>query len=194
LRGDRFPGNVSGFFATRDPALKIATVVSLIAPLASVAAGSWVRSPERGSAAFASPPAPSAQAMPDEGFRVEWISNTIPREVRAGSSTPVSITLKNVGTAVWLDPGSTGSQPREAGAVRISYRWLPVPGGRPSAYAARVDLAGPLRPGQSATLGLSVSAPSTPGAYRLQFDLVQEFVAWFEGKDATRLVVPVRVL
>jgi hypothetical protein len=131
--------------------------------------------------------------LPEEGFRVEWISNTVPKEVKAGSTFPVSVTFKNVGTAIWLDPGSTGNEPRDAGAVRLGYRWLSL-GSRPPLYVGRIDLAGPLGPGQSTTLGVSVSAPPVAGAYRLQFDLVQEFVAWFEEMDATRLIVPVRVL
>jgi hypothetical protein len=174
---------------------RTALAVALLVPLLPVvAACSRGGSPGRDSSIPASRPAPSVQALPEEGFRVEWISNTVPKEVKAGSTFPVSVTFKNAGTAVWLDPGSTGSQSPDAGAVRMGHRWRP-PGGRAPAYAgARIDLAGPLRPGQSITLSLSLSAPSVPGTYRLQFDLVQEHVAWFEGMDAPRLIVPVRVL
>jgi hypothetical protein len=183
----------SRFIAAGDSVLKAASALRLLVPVGSLAAASCARSPAPGPALFSSRAAPSVQALPDQGFRVEWVSNTFPKRVKAGSHTLVSVTLKNIGTAVWLDRASTGNQPPQAGAVRISYRWLPS-GRRPSAYAEpHVDLAGPLAPGRSATLGLSVAAPSAPGAYRLQFDLVQEFVAWFEGMDAPRLVVPVRV-
>ena len=173
--------------------MKAPSVVSLVIALLSVAAGSCGRLPDRGLALFSSRPAPAVQPLPDEGYRVEWVSNTVPGTVEAGSTIPVSITFKNAGAAVWLDPGSTGNQPPQAGAVRLSYRWLPS-GRRPMAYADRVNLAAPLAPGQTATLDVSVVAPSEPGAYRLQFDLVQEFVAWFQGMDAPRLIVPVRVL
>ena len=172
---------------------KTPSATSLLVALLSVAAGSCSRSPERGLALFSSQPAPAVQPLPDEGFRVEWVSNTVPGTVKAGSRTPVRITFKNVGAAVWLDPASTGNRPPDAGAVRIAYRWLPS-GRRPLGYEGRVNLASPLPPGQSVTLDVSVSAPSEPGAYRLQFDLVQEFVAWFQGMDAPRLIVPVRVL
>jgi hypothetical protein len=179
--------------------VKTSSAVPLLVCLVSVAAGACGRAPERGPALSSSRPAPdsprpapAAQPLPREGFRVEWVSNTMPRRVKAGSTTPVSITFKNVGTAVWLDLRSTRNQPPQAGAVRISYRWMPS-GGPPLGYQGRVNLAGPLSPGQSATLTVQVTAPSAPGAYRLQFDLVQELVAWFEGMDATRLIVPVRV-
>jgi len=197
LRGVLFAGNVLtgslfSFTTTKSFGLKIASAVGLLVPLVSIAALSCARSPEHGKPA-GSRSAPPIQVLPDDGFRVEWISNTIPKEVRTGSNTTVSVTFRNIGTAVWLDPGSTGSQPPQAGSVRMSYRWLPS-GRRPLGYVGRVNLSGPLGPGQSATLDVSLSAPSTPGAYRLQFDLVQEFVAWFEAMDAPRLIVPVRVL
>jgi hypothetical protein len=142
------------------------------------------------------PPAslpPSPRSLPDEGFRVEWVANTMPRVVKAGSRTQVEVTVRNVGLAVWPDLKSSGGRP--PGAIRIGYRWLSVPSGSPPSYASvRGNLPAPLPPGQSATLGLDVTAPATPGAYRIQFDLVQEFVAWFESKDATRLIIPVRVV
>jgi hypothetical protein len=142
------------------------------------------------------PPAslpPSPPPLPDEGFRVEWLTNTMPRVVQAGSRTQVEVTVRNVGLAVWPDLKSSGNRP--PGAIRIGYRWLPVASRSPPSYArARGNLPAPLPPGQSATLGVEVMAPATPGAYRIQFDLVQEFVAWFESKDATRLIIPVRVV
>lgn len=139
------------------------------------------------------PESPPAQPLPDEGFRVEWVANTVPPVVKAGSRTPVTVTVKNAGIAVWPDLKSTGNKPW--GAVRIGYRWLPNPSRSATAYGrARGNLPAPLAPGQSATLGLDVIAPPKPGRYRIQFDLVQEFVAWFEAKDATRLIIPVRVV
>jgi hypothetical protein len=78
--------------------------------------------------------------------------------------------------------------------VRVSYRWwrqdadLMVSG-----YTTRLDLPWPLRPGESATLPVDVDVPAAPGQYRLQIELVQEFVAWFEERGADRLLVPVTV-
>jgi hypothetical protein len=138
-------------------------------------------------------PRPRTLALPDEAFRVEWVTNTMPPVVRAGSRTQVEVTVKNVGVAAWPDLRSTGDKP--PGAVRMGYRWLPeTPASEPPYAPVRVNLPAPLPPGQSATLGVEVTAPPTPGAYRIQFDLVQEFITWFESMDATRLIIPVRVL
>jgi hypothetical protein len=132
--------------------------------------------------------------LPDEAFRVEWTANKVPKVMRAGSSGTVSVTIKNLSQVPWLDPKSTGNEPPEAGAVRLAYRWVPASPGTPASYApSRADLEAPLQPGQSATLSLLVTAPAVPGEYRLQFDLVQELVDWFERKDASRLLIPVHV-
>jgi hypothetical protein len=42
-------------------------------------------------------------------------------------------------------------------------------------------------------MAVEVVAPPEPGEYRLQLDLLQELVAWFEDKGAPRLLVPIRV-
>ena len=140
------------------------------------------------------PPAFRPAGLPDQAFRVEWMSHAVPARMGAGSSVPVSVTFKNLGPVPWLDPASTGNTPPHHGAVRLGYRWwwprspLPVAGS-----SARADLQRPLPPGESATLTLLVTAPAAAGSYTLQFDLVQEFVSWFEAKGAAQLVVPVRV-
>jgi hypothetical protein len=138
-------------------------------------------------------PRPPASFLPDEGYRVEWVTNSMPRVVKAGSPMQVEVTVRNVGIALWPDLESTGDEPR--GAIRLAYRWIPGPSGSPPSYArVRGNLLAPLPPGKSATLGLEVVAPPTPGAYHIQFDLVQEFIAWFESMGATRLIIPVQVL
>ena len=170
-------------------------ISALYLPLAAVAASCRPERPER--AAEPPPPPPpvvyAPKPLPDEGYRVEWVANTMPGVMKASSRTQVEVTVKNVGIVLWPDIKSTGNKP--PGAVRIGYRWLPGPTRSPPSYGYfRGNLPAPLPPGQSATIGLQVMAPPMPGAYRIQFDLVQEFIAWFESKDATRLIIPVRVL
>jgi len=132
--------------------------------------------------------------LPDEAFRVQWDANTVPKLMKAGASRTVSVTFKNLSNVAWPDPKSTGNEPPRAGAVRLGYRWLPASAATAVTYSpSRADLEAPLQPGQSATLNLVVTAPPATGEYRLQFDLVQELVGWFEAKDAARLLIPVRV-
>jgi hypothetical protein len=141
------------------------------------------------------PPSPRAvRPLPDEAFRVEWTANTVPGVMKAGTSSNVSITFRNLSSVPWPDPRSSGYEPLGAGAVRLAYRWWPASSQSPIGWApSRADLGQTLQPGQAVTLNLVVTAPSAPGKYRLQFDLLQELAVWFEAKGAPRLFIPVRV-
>jgi hypothetical protein len=57
----------------------------------------------------------------------------------------------------------------------------------------RADLPHQLRPGEQVPLRLRVKAPDRPGRWRLQFDVVQEFVAWWSdlGSPMAELAVEV---
>lgn len=131
-------------------------------------------------------------AMAGTGHQVEWGTPGVPCEMKAGSKQPVSVTVKNVGDQYWYAASSTATG---RGAIRLSARWwsprdskVPV-----IEYDRRADLKTNLGPQQTATLTVEVTAPATPGSYRLQFDLVEEMVVWFENKGAARLMVPVVV-
>ena len=142
---------------------------------------------------------PPLTALPGSAFNVEWTRPAIPSSVPAGQGFIAQVAVKNTGDTIWPDSkmsdpnGSTGG----AGAVRLSYRWLSAAQeGRINTYVgydARIELPRPVAPGESVTVPVAVKAPSQPGDYRLQFDLVQELVAWFGGRGAARLIIPVTV-
>lgn len=139
-------------------------------------------------------PITTVTPLPDEAFRVEWVSNTVPATLKVGPPAKVFVTIKNVSSVTWPDPKTSGHQPPGTGAVRLAYRWWSPTSPLPTIdYSFRTDLEKPLAPGESATLRVMLKAPPQPGDYRVQFDLVQELAAWFEDKGAARLSVPVRV-
>jgi len=132
--------------------------------------------------------------LPDGAYRVEWVADTVPRTMRPGASANVTVTLKNVSSTLWPNPRSSGYEPPGAGAVRLGHRWWSTSSPVPiSESPSRADLERPVGPGESVSLQVVVTAPTPPGEYRLQFDLVQELVAWFEAKGAPTLLVPVRI-
>jgi hypothetical protein len=153
--------------------------------------------PAENRAAAVLPPSPVPRAvppLPDEAFRVEWVANTVPKVMKAGATYSVSATFRNGSRVPWPDRASSGYQPPGAGAVRLAYRWWPGSSPSPEPWGpSRGDLGQPLQPGQSATVSVVVRAPAASGDYRLQFDLLQELVVWFESKNAARLLIPVRV-
>jgi hypothetical protein len=131
--------------------------------------------------------------LPAGAFKASWVSNDIAPVLARGKTARVHVTVKNVSEFEWPDrrgPTKTGS-----GAVRLSHRWL-LPG-TPiislEGFTPREELAAPVKPGESTTFTLDITAPASPGDYTLQFDLLQEFVAFFGDKGSPRLIIPVKV-
>jgi hypothetical protein len=150
---------------------------------------------EDGPAGNATPP-PSMVPLADTAFSVEWGVPGVPAAVPAGSSFAVGVRVKNTGDQAWMDPRNSDAARYAAGAVRLGYRWWKA-GDSSKPYsdytAERGDLLGPVRPGHATVIAMEVTAPPDPGAYRLQLDLVQELVSWFEPHGAAKLFVPVKV-
>lgn len=109
-----------------------------------------------------------------------------PTVVAAGESTTVEVEVSNESNqdwiqrrvlvlhlgSHWVDKGTPSSRTRDEGNARLPGR---VPAG------ARVKLT------------LPVTAPLTPGDYRLELDVVQEGVRWFRDVGSPTLNVPIRV-
>lgn len=89
-----------------------------------------------------------------------------PQPADASIVTPILIT--NTGTKSW-----------SSGDLRLSYHWL-LPGGTECAIwdGIRTILGSTFAPGQSILVWASVTAPSVPGRYILEWDGVEEGVAW----------------
>lgn len=98
----------------------------------------------------------------------------LPERLRAGSELAVDVVLTNTSETVWL---AAGLNP-----VNLSYHWLTAQGEMAVRDGLRTSLGNDLVPGDSVALKVRVLAPSSPGVYQLQWDLVQEDVSWF-GMD-----------
>jgi phosphoglycerol transferase MdoB-like AlkP superfamily enzyme len=98
------------------------------------------------------------------------------RVLRAGRETTVPVSLGNVGLRSW-DPER----------VHLSYHWLwLIPRElahrtrtQPYHDGIRTELGAPLPPGARTELSARLLAPRLPGLYWLQWDMVEEDVAWF---------------
>jgi len=94
---------------------------------------------------------------------------TVNGAVNAMITVPVTIT--NTGTATW-----------QPGAFNAAYH-IYVPSGAVLVWdGVRTALPTAVAPGQAVTLGVIVKMPAAPGTYLVQFDVVQEGVAWFSGQ------------
>jgi hypothetical protein len=93
----------------------------------------------------------------------------------AGATLDVEITLRNHSHAAWC----TNSQL----PIYASYHLLSADGTRVVAFDnVRTALPGYVAPGRDTTLPLRVDAPTQPGDYRLEVDLVHEGVTWFKDR------------
>jgi serine protease len=121
-------------------------------------------------------------APPQKAAQV--LSVTQPSQVRAGQAYSLSFTLRNTGTTIW-NPVGAGS----CGSFRLGSR-NPIDNvdGAPS---SRFELPWGVAPGGQVTVGLTATAPRTPGAYGGQLQMVHECVEWF-GDLAT--VGPIQVV
>lgn len=77
--------------------------------------------------------------------------------------------------------------------LNVGNHWLDVAGAVVQQDDQRVALPTPLGPGASAGVAMVVPAPASAGGYRLQFDVVQEGVAWFASCGSAPAEVVLRV-
>jgi hypothetical protein len=106
--------------------------------------------------------------------------------VPVGAVSTVPMTLRNTGLRDWPDMGQN--------AVHLSYHWVAEDGNEVLAWnGARTQLGEPVAAGDVVTLPAIIDANVPPGRYRLQWDMVQENIAWFStlGADTATTMVNV---
>jgi len=106
------------------------------------------------------------------GNAAAFVSQSVPATMTAGEAYPVSVTMLNQGTTTWT-PGQAyrlGSQnPQDNTTWLTTNRVGLLPGASVS-------------PGATTTFSFVVTAPSSPGSYNFQWQMVQEGVEWFGAK------------
>lgn len=137
-------------------------------------------------------PTPKVKALPDSAFRLRWEGNDVPATMAPGSKVTVTVRVSNQGDQVWRDPKTAAATEPDSG-IAMSYRWTRENGAEVSGYQTRWAFPHAVAPGEVAVIPADVTAPKEPGDYLLQFDLLQEFVAWFQYKGAPKLIVHVSV-
>ncbi|MEP7010819.1 MAG: hypothetical protein ABJC13_10885 [Acidobacteriota bacterium] len=101
------------------------------------------------------------------GKQAQILSQTVPTSMTAGQPYSATVTVKNVGGLTWSP----------IGAQCNAYRLAQI--GNPAWNPGRVDFPTTLAPGQQATLTINGIAPSTPGTYDFQVEMIQECVEFF---------------
>jgi tRNA (mo5U34)-methyltransferase len=102
---------------------------------------------------------------------------TGPTQCRAGEWVRLVVKAENKGYITWTAQGEAGSS---RGMVRLGAHLLSVEDDEISWDYGRVNLPHDIAPGETVTLELIVPAPTTPGHYKVEFDMLAEHLAWFE--------------
>lgn len=118
----------------------------------------------------------------------DFVSLSIPTTVIAGEQYEVRITVENTGTIAWdpvgasCDPDSYRLRGRNPTNGNDSYTWAPD---------ARIELPATVAPGETVVVVDLVTAPTTPGPYDFQWQMIKECDTEF-GDPSTNIVVTVR--
>jgi hypothetical protein len=126
------------------------------------------------------PTAPvTPKALPESGYKLQWVNVQAPTEMLPGREYSVSATIKNAGDQTWPSKGTGGGPVNQ---VLVSYHWLPAQGEKAIVWeGVRTALPNDVSPGQTITMNnIRIVAPAEAGSYRLQLTLVHEGVTWFE--------------
>ena len=109
-----------------------------------------------------------------------------------GEHRPVHVRITNEGDETWPWASREDGWPyptEHRPQIRLSYRWFRPNGQRPGGEGFRTDLPATFPRARPPSYRSLVAAPDEPGSYLLEFDLVHEFVRWFEQPARTEASV-----
>jgi SAM-dependent methyltransferase len=125
------------------------------------------------------------------GLSAEIKVELISRRIKEGETFEARATVKNSGTSIWLP----ASAPR--GPVRLGTHLLGADGALINRDYSRHNLTPDegraVMPGEAVTFAAFVPAPPK-GNYILEFDLVSEYVCWFENNGSAVVRIEVEVV
>jgi SAM-dependent methyltransferase len=123
-----------------------------------------------------------AAALDEAGRRVAIEILRAPAELAAGAGASVLARLTNTSSLAW---------PADR-LIKLGNHWS-AEGGLVIQDDGRAELPHEVAAGDSVELELRVVAPSTPGRYLLELDVVQEFVSWWAESGNQPATAPVVV-
>src|SRR2546423_6150276 len=119
---------------------------------------------------------PFRQSFPvTSGLNAGYGASTTPQQATIGATFKITVVVANYGARTWTP-----------GQFALSYH-IYDSGGPPAIWdGARGALPSTVPPSTSVTVPISVALPSGTGGYRLEWDMVQEGVAWFSQLGVQR--------
>ena len=109
------------------------------------------------------------------GLDAGYGATTTPQQATIGATLQLTVELTNYGPRTWTP-----------GAFALSYHVFDNAGSPLIWDGARGALPAPVSTGATVTVPINVALPSGTGTYRLEWDMVQEGVAWFSQLGVQR--------
>jgi uncharacterized protein YcfL len=123
---------------------------------------------------------------PPLDWGAEFVAHNTPPSLVVGQTTTVDLQLKNIGKNTWKTDG--------ANSVHAGYKWINASGQtQADVEDHRTALPHEIPPGEQVNFAALLTAPLTPGTYRLHWDLVAGGIFWFAEGGNPPLVLPANV-
>ncbi|HKD67146.1 MAG TPA: DUF1698 domain-containing protein [Candidatus Binataceae bacterium] len=104
-----------------------------------------------------------------------------PEQCGCSASLHFTIGALNTGNSTWRERGDSDGK----GAVRLGVHLYDQSGEEIIYDYAGVPITQPVAPGGKLELEFSIPAPPEPGKYQLEFDMVSDYLTWFEDAGST---------
>jgi hypothetical protein len=125
----------------------------------------------------------------DDAFKAEISIMDPPSSLKADSIVNLKVRVKNVSGTLWPAKGLSDGKY----AIQLAYHWIDKDGKMVIFEGRRTPLSHDLRPKEEVIVNTSVHTPNQESTYFLQFDMVQELVAWFKDKGSKTADIPIKV-
>jgi hypothetical protein len=119
--------------------------------------------------------------LPDAAYKAELGLVEPLTTMKPGEKKTVKVKVKNASNVLWI---VYGTQPGLKYRVAVGNGWLDANQKLITNMDGRIGLDSNLGPGKETEAQLFITAPSKPGDYYLQLDMVQELVTWFADKGS----------
>ncbi len=169
--------------------LKVVTVFSLVVVISSFVFGGMGCGKKTGEAEKTEIIADGP--LTDKAFKAKISIEHAPTSIKTNSSSRIKLRVKNLSNTVW--PSKSLPLLNGEFAINLGDHWLDKNGKMLIHDLDRSGLPRDVKPGEEVTIETNLTAPSTPGDYILEYDMVQEAVTWFARKGSKTSRVNVKV-
>ena len=126
---------------------------------------------------------------PLDVFRAAIVARDVPSKFRPGQKATIELLVKNISASEWPAVGEADGHY----AVKLATHWHDNTGIFLSEQGPPTRLPYDVEPGDTVGLSVGVTAPTEPGEYGLEFDLMQEGTGWFAEHGSEPSISNVRI-